>query len=344
MKRRQFCFFITILASVSASAQRLRSPWDATNIASTSVPYTCPAPPAFSNTLHVESYYTDKKYSVVDPKALAAFDQASAGPTHLGQYATSAADAWRTTGSRAAAVCVYSLLDAAAKTDAWDGRMLDFAGVYLQNWMLSGTAVAYLKVRESHVATPTQDAEILKWFGLVSTRVQEYFDDQLNKPGSDAWNNHMYWAGLAVAAEGIANNNQNNFTWGMRAYRMGIDAIQPDGSLTAEMARGQMALHYQLYALGALIMLAELGEANSIAAYGMKDGAIHHLVQFDIAAMKDPSTLTRRTGVAQKISGAYSGLEIGWAVPYVKRFPNPQLSAWIAQAPWLNFWQWGGAP
>ncbi len=37
-------------------------------------------------------------------------------------------------------------------------------------------------------------------------------------------------------------------------------------------------------------------------------------------------------------------MEIGWAVPYVQRFPNPQLSTWIAQAPWVRFWQWGGTP
>jgi hypothetical protein len=35
---------------------------------------------------------------------------------------------------------------------------------------------------------------------------------------------------------------------------------------------------------------------------------------------------------------------IGWAVPYVRRFPNAQLSAWIAQAHATSFWQWGGLP
>jgi hypothetical protein len=40
----------------------------------------------------------------------------------------------------------------------------------------------------------------------------------------------------------------------------------------------------------------------------------------------------------------FSGADIGWAVPYVKRFPNPQLSAWIAQASTIRFWQWGGLP
>jgi len=337
-------FSAGLLICVSASAERLRSPWEASRVTPTEAPYTCPSPPAFSRVLDLEGYYTDKRYSVTDPKGLAAFNEASEGPTHLGQYATNAADAWLSQASRAAAVCVYSLLDAAARADAWDGKMPNNNGVYLQNWMLSGTGAAYLKVRDSQLGTPEQDARIQKWFQILASRVREYFDTQLSRPGSDAWNNHFYWAGLAVATEGIADNDTDALIWGIATYRMGMNAIQPDGSLTAEMGRGQRALHYQLYALGPLVMLAELGEANGIPMYAMKNGAIHRLTEFDIAAMKDPSIIARRTNAEQDTTGAYSGLEIGWAVPYVQRFPNPQLSTWIAQAPWVRFWQWGGSP
>ena len=342
---RHFQGFVSVLlVCAAASAERLSSPWEGVRTTATDAPYVCPAPPVFGRTLELQGYYTDKQYSVIDQKRLDAFNQQSAGPTHLGQFATQAADAWLGTGSRAAAVCVYSLLDAAAKADAWDGKMSNNNGVYLQNWMLSGAGAAYLKVRNSKVGAPEQDARIQRWFRLVAGRVREYFDLQFGRPGSDAWNNHMYWAGLAVATEGIADNDRDAFIWGIGTYRMGMDAIEPDGSLTAEMGRGQRALHYQLYAVGPLVMLAELGEANGIDLYAMKSGAIHRLVRFNIAAMKDPSIIAKRTGVAQDTAAPYSGQEIGWAVPYVQRFPDAQLSAWIAQAPWLGFWQWGGLP
>jgi poly(beta-D-mannuronate) lyase len=335
---------IAIIVCASASAEKLRSPWDARTITPIDAPYACPAPPEFSQTLQTEGYYTDKQYSVIDQRRLAEFNQATEGPTHLGQYASRAADEWQNKGNRAAAACVYSLLAAAAQASAWAGRMPQNNGVYLQNWMLSGTAIAYLKVRQSGAGTPTVDAEIQRWFRLVASRVRDYFNAQRATPGSDAWNNHMYWAGLSVAAEGVAVNDRDAFKWGLAAYRMGLDAIQPDGSLLAEMARGQMALHYQIYALGPLIVIAELSEANGIPAYSINNGAIHRLVQFNIAAMKDPSSIEKRAGAKQNISKIYSGLEIGWAVPYVRRFPDPQLSTWIAQAPWVAFWQWGGAP
>lgn len=330
--------------SVSASGEHLRSPWDATAITATDAPYTCPVPPAFTRTVDAPGYYIDKQASIIDPQKLAAFNAASEGPTHLGQYTTSAADTWLTKGSRAAAACVYSLLDAAAQADAWTGKMPQINGVYLQNWMLSGTAIAYLKVRDSHMGTPDQDADIQKWFRLVAARVREYFDMQRLHPGSDGYNNHMYWAGLAVAAQGIADDDRNAFLWGIATYRMGVDAIQPDGSLTAEMNRAGMAEHYQLYALGPLVVLAELGAANGLDLYAMDDGAIHRLVKFSIAGREDPSIIEKRTGVPQNLPAQIGGLEIGWAVPYAQRFPSPELSAYLAKGAWVNFWHWGGAP
>ncbi|MBB6146351.1 hypothetical protein HNQ77_004323 [Silvibacterium bohemicum] len=333
-----------VLFTAAANAQKLRSAWDDVKVNATDAPYTCPAPPAFANTLSAEGYYTDEQYSVIDPAKLAAFNAASEGLSHLGQYAGLAADNYLAKGSKAAAACVYTLLDAAAKADAWDGKMPQINGVYLQNWMLSGAAIPYLKVRNSGVGTPQQDAEIQRWFARVSSRVQDYFDVQWTHPGSDAYNNHLYWAGLAVAAQGVAGNNRDAFLWGVAACRQGIESIKPDGSLAAEMNRAGMALHYQLYALGPLIMLAELGEANGIDMYGMSGGAIHRLVKFDEAALADPSIIAKRTGAKQEVDDPPSGLDIGWAVPYVKRFPDPQLSAMIAKAPWVRFWQWGGAP
>ncbi len=335
---------VLVSAAMNAQAAKLSSPWDGLKVAVTNMPYACPAPPAFSRSFEVEGYYTDKHASVIDPKKLAAFNAETAGPTHLGQFTTRAADKYLESGSRAAAVCVYSLLDAAAKANAWDETMPQIAGTYIQNWMLSGTAIAYLKVRSSGVGTAAEDVAIQKWFQAIAARVREYFEMHRLHPGSDAYNNHMYWAGLSVAAEGIANNDADAFLWGLATYLMGVDAIEPDGSLTAEMDRAGMAEHYQLYALGPLVMLAELAAANGVDLYAIDDGAIHKLVKFSVAGLEDPSIIEKRTGVKQDLPAEIAGLEIGWAVPYVQRFPHPQISALLAKAQWVNFWQWGGAP
>jgi poly(beta-D-mannuronate) lyase len=332
------------LTALAASAQRLQSPWDRAAIVPTDAPYRCPDPPQFDNVSHSEPYYTDAHASIVDPVRKAAYDKATQSLTQLGQSAGLAADAWLATGSRAAATCVYELLAAAANADAWAAEQPSFQDVYNQNWMLSGTAIPYLKVRNSGLAAPGQQAAIEAWFSRVAARVRTYFDHGKGHPGSDAHNNHFYWAGLAVAAQGIACNQRAAFLWGISTYYQGVHLIQPDGSLAAEMNRASRALHYQLYALGPLVILAELGEANGIDMYAMNQGALHRLVRFNIDALEDPGIIAKRTGVAQEVSAPWSGLEIGWAVPWLKRFPDPRLAPFVAKAPWVRFWQWGGAP
>lgn len=335
---------LALLAPAVAQEQHLHSPWDDRAIAATDTPYQCPAPPEFAKTLHADGYYIDSHMSVIDPAKKDAFDKATEAPTHLGQSVGLAADAYLAKGSRSAAACVYWLLDAAAKADAWAGQMAQFQDVYIQNWLLSGAGIPYLKVRNSGVGTRQQDADIQQWFHHLALREQAHFDQGKGHPTTDAYNNHMYWAGLALATEGIADNDQNAFLWGITTYYQGVGLIQSDGSLVAEMNRAGMALHYQLYALGPLIMLAELGEANGVDMYNVDHGAIHRLAKFDLAALEDPSIIAKRTGVEQNIKAPYSGLEIGWAVPYVKRFPDSQLSTLITNASWVRFWQWGGAP
>ena len=328
----------------AARAEDLVSPWDRVAVTQTDAPYACPAPPQFAKMIRIQSYYTDPHMSVIDPTKLAEFQKASKATTDLTLDVSLAADAYRKSGSRAAGRCVYTLLDAAAKAEAWDGHMPTFQGVYVQNWTLSGVAMAYLKVRSSGLGTAEQSAAIKAWFGNLAARVREYFDAHKGEPGSDAWNNHMNWAGLAVGAEAVADNDRQAADWALDAYERGISLIRADGTLPAEMNRAGMALHYHLYALGALVMMAELVEANGGEAYADQGGAIHRLVRFCTRGLEDPGVLEGMTGVKQVVSEPLSGTDIGWAVPYLRRFPNAELAALLARAAWKRASVWGGEP
>lgn len=72
--------------------------------------------------------------------------------------------------------------------------------------------------------------------------------------------------------------------------------------------------------------------------------ARHRLVKFWVSGLEDPTIPQKRTGVAQVVTLGYAGSDIGWAVPYVRRFPNPELSALNAKVPWVRYTTWGGAP
>ena len=336
--------FLIAPACHAAADAKLQSPWDNKPVTPTDAPWNCPATPAIAKTIDAEGYYIDAHHSVIDPAKRKVYEEASAGPTHLGQWSTQAADAYRTKGSRAAAVCVYSLLATAAGQEAMTGTQPTGQSHYVQKWMLAGTAVAYLKVRNSGAGTPDEDKLIRKWFEKIADRVREYVDDQRRKPDSDAWNNHGYWSGLAVAAAGVAANNTSDFRWGMSAGKTGVDDIGPSGVLTRELARAGMALHYHLYALAPLVMLAEFGSYNGVDLYSENHNGIERLAQLCEAGLEHPEIFQKSTGVAQNMPAKIAGADIGWAVPYVRHYPDAQLSAWIAQAEFLGFWQWGGLP
>jgi poly(beta-D-mannuronate) lyase len=334
-----------LIPGASASpSDRLKSPWDGQQIALTDAAYTCPDPPPFSKSLDADTYYIDAHHSVIDPVKKAAYEKAAEAPDHLGLWTTQAADAYLRHGSRAGVECVYTLLFAAAAAKAWSASMPTSQAHYVQKWLLAGTAMAYLKVRNTGIGTPDQDKEIQKWLGLLADQVRNYVDDKMKNPNSDAWNNHRYWAGLAVCAAGIARNDTREFHFGMDAFRAGIDEIGPSGVLPRELQRAGMALHYHLYALAPLIMLAELGESNGIDTYSQNHNAIDRLVNLCEQGLKHPEIFEKATGVEQNMPDKISGAVIGWAVPYVRRHPDPLLSAWIAQAGSTAFWQWGGLP
>ena len=145
-------------------------------------------------------------------------------------------------------------------------------------------------------------------------------------------------------AIGVAADDRKDFNWAMRTYDNGVDQIQPDGALPLEMARGARALHYHLYALAPLVLLAEFGEANRLDLYAHANGAIHRLVNFSVAGLKDPTPFATATGVQQEVPKTISGDQIGWAPPYAQRFPNPALEQMIEAAPSLSVYYLGGLP
>jgi poly(beta-D-mannuronate) lyase len=329
--------------SSSVAADSLHSPWDAP-ITSTETAYTCPAVTHLSQDLNLDNYYSDERHSIVDAARKKAYDEGSAPYTNFSHAVVKAADAYRTSGSQRAAECAITLLDAAAKDKALTGAMKTAQAVYVQGWSLSSWAIAYLKVRSSGAASLEDNLEIAAWLKKLAEENRDYYEHKSRNPHSDAHDNHLYWAGLAISAAGIAAEDRKLFNWGMNAYREGARDITADGTLPIEMERGGRALHYHLYALAPLVMLAELGESNGVDLYSEKHHAIQRLVDRCAAGLQDPSYFVQHTGVPQDMPADLDAWEIGWAKPYIRRFPNANLSALLSKVPNLSYTTWGGDP
>jgi len=337
---------LAIAGSMDASAAEspLRSPWDLHPVTATDAPFTCPPAAQLPHDFATNSYYTDSHHSIPDPALKKKYEDSVAGVEDFSRAVVKAADAFQMKDSRAAAQCVVSLLESAAKQKTLIGNMDGHQASYVQGWNLGAWAVAYLKIRGSGAVSREQANDIAKWMKKLAEENRNYYENKRRHPGSDAYNNHLYWAGFAIAAAAIANNDRGLFRWGVDTYRQGVHDIREDGTLPMEMDRGQMALHYHLYALAPLMMLAEFGAANGMDLYSERDFAIKRLVARCISGLEDPGHFQQRTGVSQVATPEIEPWQISWAQAYTRRFPDPKISALLAKATRLNYTMLGGLP
>jgi len=350
-KLAKCAFSLALLAAAvpvfaAPPAQTLRSPWDGKPVAATEAAYACPAIAHIASDLVTDGFYRldDPTHSIIDPVRQEAYRKSSDGVKAVGMGVVKAADDYRTTGSRKAAQCAMAQIVTLAQESSLAGKMSSNQAYYVQGWVVGAVAIAYLKIRETDVATSQQRETVAKWMESVGEQTKNYYDTHKRAGHGDSQNNHLYWAGVELAAVGVAANNRKDFDWAMATYDNGVDQIRPDGALPLEMARGSRALHYHLYALAPLVLLAEFGEANHLDLYAHANGAIHRLVNFSVAGLQDPTPFAKATSVQQEVPKTITGDQIGWAPPYVQRFPNPALKQMIQAAPSLSVYYLGGLP
>jgi poly(beta-D-mannuronate) lyase len=340
---------LTFFFSVAVTGEPLHSPWQHVPIPQQeSAPYDCPPERPLPRVLVFDGYYTDSHYSIKDAAAVAAYSAAVSVPEDFARNVVHAADNYRTTGSLAAGRCAITMLSSAAAQQAFTEPHLSARksrqGFYVQTWLCAGLSLAYLKVEGTNAESPGQHEAITAWLAALGEHVENFQDRLVSRGSGDSQNNHHYWAGLAVAAAGVARNRIDLFHWGIEAGRDGLRRITPDGTLPLEMDRRSMALHYHLFAAAPLVLLAELGQANGIDLYKECNGALRRLVLRAASGLEDPSFFEKQTGVAQQPQNLASAGTLAWAIPFSRRFPNPMLQALLAKAQKQSYWMFGGLP
>jgi poly(beta-D-mannuronate) lyase len=333
------------LCSIARGKTTLQSPWDSHPVSSTDAPYACPAALQLPHNFATNSYYIDPRHSIPDPVLKKRYEDSVAEIEEFSRAVVKAADEYQAKGSSAAAQCVFSLLDSAAQQKVLTGTMGGHQASYVQSWNLGAWAVAYLKVRGSGLASEEQARAITSWLKKLAEENRGYYDEKRRaRHPNDSDNNHLYWAGFAIAAAGIVSDDRKLFDWGMDAYKYGVHDIREDGTLPREMERGQMALHYHFYALAPLLFLAEFGETNGLPLYSERHYAIKRLIARCISGFEDPGFFQQRTGVAQVTDPKIQAWEISWAQFYTRRFPDPEIAKLMGQAEHLSYTTLGGLP
>lgn len=277
--------------------------------------------------LDVTSIYTpgDETHSKVDPKAQEIYLEKMRKVREFASDLVRMANKFHEEGDLASAACGLTWLEDWARADAL--AELQTRQAYLTSTRIySGLALGMMQLMPAAEQMGTDIQVIQDWFTRrAEPLVNEVFGDPMRRASNRQ--NHRYWGGLAIASIGVVTGRRDFLDWGVESYRIGVCQIEEDGTLPLELARGKRARQYHNHALAPLILIAEIAEANDVAAYDFCDSSIHRLVEFMMTSVFDESQIEKLTGHKQmpiptRPGGYFRGDRFAWAEPYRARFPD----------------------
>jgi poly(beta-D-mannuronate) lyase len=271
----------------------------------------CPAVPQPVRDLKLERFYNDSAGSIVDPAKMEEHKAETTPLTAFVGFITKQAD--RANSQRSSpvetAACALSWIRGWAEGGAYLGAMDSKQAEAQRKWDLAGTALAYMKLKR--LATPEDRAAIEPWLIKWANAARAHFDDAGIKR-----NNHWYWMGLGAAAIGMAAGSDTHWQMAKGIFADAAKDIAADGTLPLELERRGRALHYHVFALEPLVVLAEMAATRGEDWYALNDGALHRLAAKTIEGLKDPAVFDKLAGVTQDrpVKTGY-----GWASLYRER-------------------------
>ncbi|UGQ45507.1 alginate lyase family protein [Massilia endophytica] len=256
----------------------------------------CPAPPQAVIDIDANSYYTDKHHSVIDP-VLRARNIANTKPIEDYLSAVSKnAGSTRADDRR----CALDWMAAWAGRRAMLGKMSTEQSWYQRKWTLAGLALSYARVKSE--ASPEQKQVIEAWFKSLADETMAHSDAR-----KGVRNNHYYWEGLAVAAAGAVVGDERQLAWGRKVFDHAMSQVAGDGSLPLEMARASKALHYHVFSVQPLVLLASILDVQS--------PKLDQLVRFTVNGARDSSGIAKTTGFEQE---AVKPGNMSWLMIYTR--------------------------
>lgn len=309
-----------------------------------SAAHTCPAPPAAPLTqLDFSPVYkrNDPSRSTVDPEKMETYREQTQNLRRFENKLSEMANRYTLSGKTdaGAAACILEWLHDWAQNDALLSPA-EGQGAFVRQWTLASLASSFTQIKDYIPATDAQSKarqDIVSWLEkaaeVVKSRYQGVYEDAVDATDS-RYNNHLYWGAWAVMISGIATDRGDQYRWGIEKARHAI-LLQIDngnGSFPLELKRGAKALHYHLFALAPLIMIAEAAEVNGEHLYGLDDGILHKTVMLTLKSMnkKNGGAFAEMTGIAQAPISEISNEHFAWMEVYNRRFADPAIENFLA--------------
>jgi poly(beta-D-mannuronate) lyase len=254
-------------------------------------------------------------------------------------YVTGLAEWYVASGDSRYAKCLIKALEHWASSNA----LMDYGyhGSEIQawfaiEWATSSAALAYSVVRADPTHNPADLQEIDNWLAKVATKQTGF-----KGGGTSCCNNHYYWRGLEAVIAGVVSNNNDLFRFGITAYLHALKEMNSDGGFPLELARGDRAIHYQNFAILPLVFIAEVAAQQGYDLYGIKIDGKDIPLAIDFLKQQVKS---RANWADQDWSFYRRFNELAWTEPYVARFENTEIEAWLdTKRPVRHRWSGGNS-
>ena len=236
------------------------------------------------------------------------------------------------TGDRSHADCLITLVRQWAESNALSkfgyNQKQSKQGWYQIESTLFAIGFAIAAVRPDIPDREPDIAYINEWL----VRVARNHFDKRGEPNGTCCNNHYYRRCVYATIIGIIADDDQLFREGCGAVFSALDHATREGALPLEMKRGELAAHYQNYAVMYLAMIAHLAEQQGYPMFDLeiKGQTLHHLIALNNRIIANPKTVTQFSGTSD-ISYKYRKDKqyFSWFEMYLARFDNPQMEAWI---------------
>jgi poly(beta-D-mannuronate) lyase len=256
-----------------------------------------PAPPPHGQ--DIPSRYKSGSHGELNPVE----HQLSEPYYKIQQIAAQGADKYLATGDPAEANCVIQALlpwvqDKAALLDY---NSKDDMVVWFQStWTVASLSLSVSIIRSEPKLDTADRDRVIAWLHNAALKA---VSESRGPSSGTSTNNHFFWRGLAATAAGVISGDSKLFAQGVRTYATAVGEMNDQGAFPDEMARHELAMHYQAFAIEPLVMIAELAYRQGLNIYTLQENG-HRLsdaVNFLARALADPSIVKKYTPETQQI-------------------------------------------